>query len=141
MTAETQTHTSWPAPRKKTPSFCPSKAWTSGLVGSSTKRVGRRALLFLAFFLASGLFRAGRARELEVRASSGYLDRWDFLLRTGMAGAWPLCWLELWVLSQAKPVMPLVSVNVTVPSSRALSCPLSGRMLLWLESSLPSPMR
>lgn len=87
--AETQTHTSWPAPGK-TPSYCPCKAWALGLIGPSAKKLGRRALLFPSFFLASGLFRAGRTGMLEVRASSGYLGRWDFLLWTGIAGAWLL---------------------------------------------------
>lgn len=58
-----------------------------------------------------------------------------------MAGGWLLWWLELLVLSQSEPLITLVSVNVTVPSSLALSCPLSARMLLWLESSLPNPVR
>lgn len=55
------------------------------MVGSSAKRVGRRALLFLAFIIVSGLFRCGKTRELKVRTPSGYLSRWAFLLQTDMA--------------------------------------------------------
>lgn len=82
-----QTHTAWSAPGRTPPCFPSKELDIKGFVGCNAERVRKRLLLFPAFIIVSGLHRAGRMREPEVRALSGYSSRCDFLWWTDLGAA------------------------------------------------------